>query len=268
MLIEASSVSEKLELLFYPYEEFSALENMSIDHNLSIHQDDINKAIFRLYGWKPYAISIGFNQKYEELDLTALKKDGIDIIRRPTGGRAVFHGYELTYAAIFPKKYIKKSELYQKIHTVFKNSFQSIGIDTEFEKKNYSDLQFYKSNESVSCFNSSAKYELKTKKGKLVGSAQRVYKDAILQHGSILLSKDYFKLFDYLKKTENELKAIKELAEKKIAVIELDKSSKQFQMFTNKLKKELILEFSLDSLEENPFIHQRWSLAEHDFMIN
>jgi lipoate-protein ligase A len=261
-------VSEELNLLFFPYQEFSAIDNMSIDHNFAQNFPEVKHPVFRLYGWKPYAVSLGYHQNKNEFNLEKLKNDGFDIIRRPTGGRAVFHGYELTYAAIFPKDRFSKFEFYEKIHTVFKHSFESVGIETSYERKNRTNASFYKSPESVSCFNSSAKYELMRKQAKLIGSAQRIYDHSILQHGSILLSKDYFKLFDYLNRSSSEIDKIKKIAEKKIAIIEINKSSEQFILFVEEIKKHLILEFSLDSLTENPFIHQRWSLPERDLMIN
>src|SRR3989441_13000855 len=54
--------------------------------------------VLRLYSWQPAAVSIGYQQSMEAVDLIACRNAGIDVVRRPTGGRAVLHANELTYA--------------------------------------------------------------------------------------------------------------------------------------------------------------------------
>ena len=64
-------------------------------------RDDPNAPnVLRLYSWKPYCISLGYQQDDSTIDRVACESVGVQIIRRPTGGRAVYHAEELTYAAI------------------------------------------------------------------------------------------------------------------------------------------------------------------------
>ena len=65
-----------------------------------LRDDPTAPNVLRLYTWKPYAISLGYQQDESSIDKAACQKAGIDIIRRPTGGRAVYHSEELTYAVI------------------------------------------------------------------------------------------------------------------------------------------------------------------------
>src|SRR5687768_11322659 len=57
--------------------------------------------VLRLYSWDPATISLGYQQSIEHVDRAACQSHGIDLVRRPTGGRAVLHKNELTYAVIW-----------------------------------------------------------------------------------------------------------------------------------------------------------------------
>lgn len=79
-------------LKFIPYEIKNGQENMQIDSDLLDYAiaNKLNYPIFRLYGWKPACISLGRNQSDEFIDKEFLKQEGIDLVRRLTGGRALF----------------------------------------------------------------------------------------------------------------------------------------------------------------------------------
>src|SRR5258708_6787672 len=66
----------------------------------NLRDDPTAPNVLRLYSWKPYCISLGYQQDESVINAEACKKAGIDIIKRPTGGRAVYHAEELTYAII------------------------------------------------------------------------------------------------------------------------------------------------------------------------
>src|SRR5258707_15793715 len=79
----------------------SASFNMDFDTALAMQFDPSGSdTILRVYGWKPYAISIGVHQAMEDFDRERLTAEGIDIVRRPTGGRAILHAHELTYSVV------------------------------------------------------------------------------------------------------------------------------------------------------------------------
>ena len=178
-----------------------AYTNMAIDEVISqksVLRD--KKPVLRVYGWKPFAISLGYNQNENEIDIEKCKKDNIDIVRRPTGGRAVFHAEEVTYSFSIPRSLpiFKKDTLsiYNLISQGLVEGLKSIGIAAELESKE--SKNFSKSESNIPCFSSSAKYEISYKGRKLVGSAQRRFENSILQHGSILVSVEHLKLGEYI----------------------------------------------------------------------
>ena len=78
-------------------------ENMAIDEmmveSLLSH---LSVPTFRFYSWNPFCLSLGFHQSADDVNYHNLTKDGIDLVRRPTGGRAVFHSGEITYSVVLP----------------------------------------------------------------------------------------------------------------------------------------------------------------------
>jgi len=152
---------------------------------------------FRLYGWKPWAVSLGANQKEEDIDKDECKNRGFEIVRRPTGGRAVLHANEITYSVITRlEDGYTQHDAYRDIHIFLLNAFIEAGcIGLDFEKSQADFRSFYKeSGMSVSCFASSARYEITYIGKKVVGSAQRLFGNVLLQHGSILLDKGHEQL--------------------------------------------------------------------------
>ena len=59
-------------------------------------------AVLRLYRWNPYCISLGANQSLEDINTSKTRYHQIDVVKRPTGGRAILHSQELTYSVIYP----------------------------------------------------------------------------------------------------------------------------------------------------------------------
>ncbi len=175
--------------------------NMDFDFKRTVDLTK-NKTIpmFRLYAWNPWTVSLGFNQKESDIDLLSLKNKGFGLVRRPTGGRAVLHANEITYAVvtkILPNK--SPQDLYKEIHNLLMEGFKKLNpIGLSFEKSQLNFNEFYKKEPSlsISCFASSARYEIEFNDRKVVGSAQRVFGDVLLQHGSILLDNGHEQLAD------------------------------------------------------------------------
>ena len=158
--------------------------------------------IFRVYGWQPYAISLGYGQDPKKLDLNKCKQDGIDVVRRPTGGRAVFHAEEITYSVIIPKgSALYSSDIlstYNLISRGLSAGLRLFGIDAQLVKRRIEEKKSASYKNDVPCFSFSAEYEIAYVNKKLVGSAQRRYENSILQHGSILTGTSHLKLADYI----------------------------------------------------------------------
>lgn len=136
-------------------------------------------AFLRLYRWNPPTLSIGRNQ--------AIDGDyGVPVVRRPTGGKAVWHEHELTYAvASLIAHFGSLRNAYCEIHTRLAKALRSLGVDAG--------LAPYRptvrpSNGPTSCFAAPVGGEILVAGRKLVGSAQVRRRGAFLQHGSILLA--------------------------------------------------------------------------------
>jgi lipoate-protein ligase A len=141
----------------------------------------------RLYGWERPTLSYGRNQRVKLLNLNYCKEEGFDYVRRPSGGRAVFHEFELTYSFVTFKENVPSSvyESYKLISYPILQALKKIGVKAEFYKVKKSG-NFH----TPSCFDAPNLYEIGVEGRKIVGSAQWRNKDSVLQHGSILFSWD------------------------------------------------------------------------------
>ncbi|MFQ3599356.1 MAG: lipoate--protein ligase family protein, partial [Chloroherpetonaceae bacterium] len=176
--------------------------------------------ILRLYQWSPPAISIGYHQREKEFDIERLNADGIDLCRRPTGGRAVFHIEDLTYSVVM-KATKSNAEHYADIHHALQHALQQVGLQAEFQKQQTDFRARYEKPESLSCFTASARYELEVNEKKIVGSAQRRFADTLLQHGSLMCSAKHKQLVKYLLLSDSAKQQMqKDLDEKTTSVEE------------------------------------------------
>lgn len=179
--------------------------NMDYDMEL-VKNCKPDEGYFRLYRWKPYCISLGANQKEDSIDAEKAKKDGIDLVRRPTGGRAILHSEEQTYSVIISLSCgLTAVQIYEKINYALLNGLRKYNPKfngAELEKKQPDFHTFYKQEKSVVCFANSAKSEIKYDGKKLVGSAQRKLDKVVLQHGSILCGSHHKTISEYLNLSE------------------------------------------------------------------
>ncbi|MDP2038576.1 MAG: hypothetical protein Q8L04_14430 [Ignavibacteria bacterium] len=159
-------------------------------------------AYFRLYRWQPYCISLGANQSFDDIDLAKTKADGIDVVKRPTGGRAILHAEEWTYSVILPLNFrYSPKEVYSIISNALIRGldlYNPLLAKSELESVQPNFPKLLEEPTSVLCFASTAKNEVKFGGKKLIGSAQRKLNNTILQHGSILCGTFHQKLADYL----------------------------------------------------------------------
>ena len=159
----------------FPLQTYSAYENMAIDESL-FRSKILDPAIpnsIRLYQWSPSAVSIGKHQDLDvEVDLNAAQNLGVDVVRRITGGGAVFHDQfgEITYsiiASIQEYEQYSDEQLFISLLKGLDLGFTKLGLQTTYDKINCPSL-FVKGK-------------------KISGNAQARHKDVILQHGTILL---------------------------------------------------------------------------------
>ena len=201
---------------------------MDLDQKLVDRCREEDTAFLRFYRWKPYALSLGYNQgrfaNEVNIDYSKCKAEGIDVVTRPTGGRAVLHSDELTYSAVFSSaKPIR--EIYRDISLAILTGLRKLDSTLEnlsFTKETPDILKLIKTGMYNLCFNSSVKYEINFRGKKVVGSAQRRFGDIILQHGSILLGNHHKNIVNYLNITGSErVKMLKEIDMKTISLSEI-----------------------------------------------
>lgn len=186
--------------------------NMDLDLQLAKNNRG-KEAFFRLYRWNPYCISLGLNQNFDSIDSNKASRDNIDIVKRPTGGRAILHAEELTYSVVYPlKENLSLRNFYCEINKALKVGLiqydeRLSGIELESVQPDFKN--FYKESVSEICFSVSAKSEINFSGKKLVGSAQRKIGNTVLQHGSILCGDYHTKIIDYLYLSNEEYSSAK-----------------------------------------------------------
>ena len=180
--------------------------NMALDEALlEWNSKGAFSPVIRFYGWNPPTLSIGYFQKVEkEINLEAVKNQGIGFVRRPTGGRGVLHEHELTYSVIVPESHPMMpntvAEAYRVISEGILKGFHQLGLEAYFAvPETIEERELLKSPHSAVCFDTPSWYELVVEGRKVAGSAQTRQKGVILQHGSILLDMDEDKLFSLFK---------------------------------------------------------------------
>src|SRR5688572_13303837 len=146
----------------------------------------------RIYGWTPACISLGHSQKADrELDLETVRARGYDVVVRPTGGRAVLHIDELTYSVIAPYGAAPwcatQPSSYRMISQAVAQALDHHGFGLTLDR-GYPVERPSGSRAMTPCFSSTARSEVVHGDRKVVGSAQRRFRGAFLQHGSILVS--------------------------------------------------------------------------------
>ncbi len=171
-----------------PYE---GPQNMAIDESLlescSQGKDKEYFPTLRFYQWSQPTLSIGYNQNIREsIHLDFCHKKEIPIVRRVTGGKAVFHDKEMTYSvtASFSSSPFQFSVFknYRMISEALTEGLRHLGLDVMIADE---EAPIYNKYGSEACFAKLSKYEISCKGFKIVGSAQRRRKKAFIQHGSI-----------------------------------------------------------------------------------
>lgn len=179
------------EFRFIDLETHDAYTNMAIDESIMLAiKDGEASPTLRFYRWKPSAVSIGtFQGMYDEVAVDFCKSQGIDYIRRITGGGAVYHDYngEITYSILMPKNHpLAKTDIiesYKLLCGGIIKALEHLGINAEFKPIN-----------DVTVGNT-----------KVSGNAMTRRHGCVLQHGTILLDLDVKRMFTILKVPEEKI---------------------------------------------------------------
>jgi len=178
--------------LLHEPEPLPAAENMARDEHLFNLCHEKKCGFLRLYSWEKPTFSIGVSQKAERaLNLSFIRGRDCEYVRRLTGGKTVLHHREITYAVASSEDiFFKEHDLHQSymlISRVLVQAIRSLGVDASLSKGSAAEL----SRSHNPCFSFPTPHEIEVGGKKIVGSAQKRDKQALLQHGSIPLAMDY-----------------------------------------------------------------------------
>ena len=188
----------------------------------------------RFYRWKDPTVTLGKHQRPgEAVDVEYCRRYSIPIVHRPTGGRAVLHSDELTYAVIsndrrgFPQGDISRT--YLRIAEVLHRGLSDLGVQSEIARvtgrHSVEVVRPSRRSGRSPCFAAVSRYEIVSGGRKLVGSAQRLLKQSFLQHGSLPLSVDYRAMAAAMATSEDALRrslvAVAEVAGRRVGFGEL-----------------------------------------------
>ena len=181
--------------------------NMAVDEFLLYN---CKEPILRIYGWSKPCISIGYFQSIDEINYKKCNEENVDVVRRITGGGAVFHDMELTYSFVtknFPQGIL---ESYKEISEIIIQALKKIGLDARFSPLN----------------------DVTVDGKKVCGNAQTRKNGILLQHGTILLKVDVEKMFSLLNVP------IEKISDKKILDVKnrVAGISKTFEQVSDALK--------------------------------
>jgi lipoate-protein ligase A len=154
----------------------------------------------RLYAWTPACLSLGYAQPIKDVDIEKLHAFGWEVVRRPTGGRAILHTDELTYSISGPNSEPRLMggvlESYQQLSVALLEALNLLGIAADSLSK--SDSQQTIAGDNPVCFEVPSNYEITVDSKKLIGSAQARRKSGVLQHGSLPLAGDITRILKVL----------------------------------------------------------------------
>ena len=166
---------------------------MAVDEAIleAVERGDVPPTL-RLYAWSPPALSLGYAQSYADVDEAALREHGWSVVRRMTGGRAILHTDELTYAVIAPADEPRVAgtvlESYQLLASALLDGLNRLAVPARAEEK-YA-VPSGTDPKGPVCFEVPSNWEITVDGKKLIGSAQKRRKLGVLQHGSVPLVGD------------------------------------------------------------------------------
>lgn len=216
----------------------TAYFNMGLDEAiLESVADSSAIPTLRLYCWKPAAISLGYFQGIaDEVDIAACERQGIDIVRRITGGGAVFHDAEVTYSIVIPEGHPLAPatilDSYSAICSGIIAGLEGLGIEAEFAPIN----------------------DIVSGGKKVSGNAQTRKKGCLLQHGTVLLKVDVDKMFGILNVPKEKAlgKMISDVKARVTSLSDILRREISFEEASEAMRAGFVRALGLDPREETP----------------
>jgi lipoate-protein ligase A len=195
-----------------PLETHNAFMNMAIDEAiLTARTSERVPNTLRFYQWKPSSVSIGKNQNaQDEVYQDNTRKRGVDVVRRISGGGAVYHDQngEVTYSVISKTEKLGGdiTIVYNRIYEAVTDALRLMGVPADFN-----------TGDTKNCPN------LTVGNKKISGSSQTIKRGTVLQHGTILLDIDLQKMFQYLRvRSTSSCSQAAQIAARKITSIKTE----------------------------------------------
>ncbi|MDX1522676.1 MAG: biotin/lipoate A/B protein ligase family protein, partial [Anaerolineae bacterium] len=199
--------------------------NMAIEEAI-LHAvaDGDSPPTLRFYQWDPACLSLGYNQHWTEVDVSACERLGYTWTRRPTGGKAILHIDEVTYSLIVPQSDPRIREGIVASYRVFSGGLsrglRKVGVEAKQATKEESKAHLQAGGGGPVCFDTPSRYEITWDGRKLIGSAQMRRRKTILQHGSLPLHGDLNRILAVLAFSEQELTQQAQLLPKRATTLE------------------------------------------------
>lgn len=197
--------------------------NMAVDEALLEAAVAGAEPVVRWYQWEVATLSLGYFQQPDDATLRDPRWSGLPVVRRLSGGGAILHHHELTYSCALPASHLLTNDPYQiylAFHNAIINVLRPMGFDVRLRK-----TRFGKDGpaEAFLCFQRGDEMDVVIGTDKVLGSAQRRRRGAVLQHGSLVLRRSEFApqfpgLFD-LSSEADEVKLVKSLGEATVRVL-------------------------------------------------
>jgi lipoate-protein ligase A len=181
---------EPTPIAVLPYLEADGPANMALDEVLlDAVADNPSAGVLRFYGWSVPTLSLGYFQSLAEAAREPRWCD-VPLVRRPTGGGAIWHDRELTYALVVPRHHRlarQPDDLYRAVHQAIAAVLGDLGLAARLRGSEPAGA--LRQTRPFLCFTDHDPHDIVVRGRKIVGSAQRRRKGAVLQHGSIVLSR-------------------------------------------------------------------------------
>ena len=240
--------------------------NMALDEALLLtHEAGAAPPTLRVYGWCQPTLSLGYAQNArQEVELAVCQAQGVAVVRRPTGGRAVLHDQEVTYSVVMP---ILLSDgpspltvHYHRIGMALAAALQHLGLPVRLARPQVRATPGHALG-SPACFAALSRYELNVAGKKIVGSAQKRAQRALLQHGSMPLWLDRQRLFQCLRvPPERRAALVQEAYTTMGAVNEMRATPVALPAVHDALRQGFCTTFGVE-LVEAPIAPEEWRLA-------
>ena len=177
-------------------------ENMRRDRALLAAAESHAEPVLRLFAFHPFGITLGASQSPDQvLDLERCRRDGVPWAVRPTGGRAIFHAEEWTYALAAPIDHPAwggtQTHAYERMSELIVKSLRRLGVPAELARTRRAERSL-----AAACFAATTRHEVVVDGAKLVGSAQRRTQRGLVQQGSVLVSDGHLRLADYVRNAD------------------------------------------------------------------